>query len=496
MKKISKYPIRLMTVLAITGAGFLVFDNKVVTAETNYSFETHSESFSFTVTVVDTNGKVLPGKKVSLRDVTDANHTQTLPEIETNDKGQVVFPKLPLNRNFNVIVEGINQGYTVRTGVSGSKLAASFTTPGTGTLEPTFTEKPAVIVVRDEEGEPLAKQEVVLKTKEGREVGKIMTGSDGVASFVGNLMDGMMYTYIINGEITGQIMPGNSLSAYINTASFSDDPTQPAPSIPETGTFRFVVTILDKNGKVLEGKSVSLTDITDGSPIDLGNQVSNADGQAIFEHLPILRNISVSVEGESKGYTVRAGQAKTTKAASFFAEGTGTKEPSYTDIPLVITVRNEEGEPLANQEVSLTNALGQLVSTVVTDHQGKAVFADKLMEGMFYDFSVNGIKMHAVTPGNDISAYLTSYQIRKQNTPTGPSSSNPVESSSGTSQSSSSALASTSQKTTPLESADTGNQTRKVLPATGSKEYKVMTVIGVALAAVAIFLFKKENVKD
>ncbi|VTS21685.1 cell wall surface anchor family protein [Streptococcus pseudoporcinus] len=39
------------------------------------------------------------------------------------------------------------------------------------------------------------------------------------------------------------------------------------------------------------------------------------------------------------------------------------------------------------------------------------------MEGTFYQFAVNGIVMHDVTPGNTVSAYLRSDQQRKQ-TPT------------------------------------------------------------------------------
>ncbi|WP_226313910.1 hypothetical protein [Streptococcus dysgalactiae] len=50
---------------------------------------------------------------------------------------------------------------------------------------------------------------------------------------------------------------------------------------------------------------------------------------------------------------------------------------------------------------------------MTTDAKGKVTFVNQLMDGMFYNYLVSGIKMDTVTPGNDISAYLKTSQIKK-----------------------------------------------------------------------------------
>ncbi|WP_243408226.1 Ig-like domain-containing protein [Streptococcus dysgalactiae] len=87
--------------------------------------------------------------------------------------------------------------------------------------------------------------------------------------------------------------------------------------------------------------------------------------------------------------------------------------PEYTKKPLTITVRDSGGNGLAGQTVTLVNDLGQTVAEMTTDSKGKATFVNQLMDGMFYNYLVNGIKMNTVTPGNDISAYLKTSQIKK-----------------------------------------------------------------------------------
>lgn len=80
---------------------------------------------------------------------------------------------------------------------------------------------------------------------------------------------------------------------------------------------------------------------------------------------------------------------------------------------MTITVRDSGGNGLAGQTVTLVNDLGQTVAEMTTDAKGKATFVNQLMDGMFYNYLVNGIKMNTVTPGNDISAYLKTSQIKK-----------------------------------------------------------------------------------
>ncbi|MGZ7240427.1 cell surface protein, partial [Streptococcus pyogenes] len=74
-------------------------------------------------------------------------------------------------------------------------------------------------------------------------------------------------------------------------------------SILSAENFSFTATIIDSKGATLAGKSVVLTDITDGTPKEIKTLSSNEQGKALFTNLPLNRNISVSVDGKEKGYT-------------------------------------------------------------------------------------------------------------------------------------------------------------------------------------------------
>ncbi|TCD46308.1 LPXTG cell wall anchor domain-containing protein [Streptococcus sp. X16XC17] len=146
-------------------------------------------------------------------DTTSGN--QPIETVTTNDKGQAVFSALPTNHSISVTVNGIVQGYTLRTSEAGSQLFASFTAKGQGVGNPTYSKQAAIITVRNEDGEPLKDQTVTLKTQNGRVIETITTGVDGVAKFTKELMDGTFYTYEVNNKALGQIMPGDDISAYL-----------------------------------------------------------------------------------------------------------------------------------------------------------------------------------------------------------------------------------------------------------------------------------------
>src|SRR3712207_1024405 len=100
---------------------------------------------------------VLSGKEVQVVDITSGR--KTLATVKTDEKGQAVFDKLPLGRSLSIFVNGVPQGYTVRTGVDGDKHSASFTVDGKGTVEPEYSKTPLVVIVRNEDAEPLSGQE-------------------------------------------------------------------------------------------------------------------------------------------------------------------------------------------------------------------------------------------------------------------------------------------------------------------------------------------------
>lgn len=331
-----------------------------------------------------------------LTDTTDASN-KVVQTVVTDAKGQALFSQLPINRSLSVSVDGVAKGYSVRTSQANSQLAASFTAQGVGQGTPDYTKTPLDVYVRNQDAEAIADKAVTLKDSSGNLVETVTTGKDGLARFTKGLMDGTFYAIFVDGKKMSETVPGMPVNVALDTSK-----EQATEQSKATG-FNFLVTILDKEGKVLEGKEVALSDITDGKPLPLKAAKTNAKGQILFEQLPLSRNISVTVDGKSQGYTVRTDQNGQLKEAAFYAEGKGSVAPEYTKKPLTITVRDSGGNGLA----------GQTVAEMTTDAKGKATFVNQLMDGMFYNYLVNGIKMNTVTPGNVISAYLKTSQIKK-----------------------------------------------------------------------------------
>ncbi|AQY24118.1 hypothetical protein SAG0041_10660 [Streptococcus agalactiae FSL S3-442] len=322
-------------------------------AETPVMAASAQQGFRFVATVVDSQTHVLPGKLVTLSEVT-SGQPKIIASVKTNDAGQAIFNNLPIKRNLSVSVDGQVKGYTIRTDVAGSSKAASFTATGVGTNEPTYSKKTIDITVRDQNAEPVSGRTVTLKTQAGREIASLVSGDNGLTRFTDRLLDGTFYQYFVDGKKIGDIVPGESRSAYVNVA-------------PKKDYFTFTVTALDKDGLVVKGKEVTLTDITDGKAVALASLKTNDNGQAIFTNLPLSRNISVSIDGKSKGYTLRTDVAGSHKAAAFYVDGKGTKAPQFSAEAAVVTVYDANGNTIANQEVTLTNSNGTIVAKGLTD---------------------------------------------------------------------------------------------------------------------------------
>ncbi|HFZ6221068.1 TPA: LPXTG cell wall anchor domain-containing protein [Streptococcus agalactiae] len=345
-------------------------------AETPVMAASAQQGFRFVATVVDSQTHVLPGKLVTLSEVT-SGQPKIIASVKTNDAGQAIFNNLPIKRNLSVSVDGQVKGYTI-------------------------SKKTIDITVRDQNAEPVSGRTVTLKTQAGREIASLVSGDNGLTRFTDRLLDGTFYQYFVDGKKIGDIVPGESRSAYVNVA-------------PKKDYFTFTVTALDKDGLVVKGKEVTLTDITDGKAVALASLKTNDNGQAIFTNLPLSRNISVSIDGKSKGYTLRTDVAGSHKAAAFYIDGKGTKAPQFSAEAAVVTVYDANGNTIANQEVTLTNSNGTIVAKGLTEKDGKARFANKLMAGTLYNIFVNGIEMpKTALVGSDVSVFLTDKQIKKE----------------------------------------------------------------------------------
>lgn len=306
-------------------------------AETPVMAASAQQGFRFVATVVDSQTHVLPGKLVTLSEVT-SGQPKIIASVKTNDAGQAIFNNLPIKRNLSVSVDGQVKGYTIRTDVAGSSKAASFTATGVGTNEPTYSKKTIDITVRDQNAEPVSGRTVTLKTQAGREIASLVSGDNGLTRFTDRLLDGTFYQYFVDGKKIGDIVPGESRSAYVNVA-------------PKKDYFTFTVTAV----------------------------------------------------------------AGSHKAAAFYVDGKGTKAPQFSAEAAVVTVYDANGNTIANQEVTLTNSNGTIVAKGLTEKDGKARFANKLMAGTLYNIFVNGIEMpKTALVGSDVSVFLTDKQIKKE----------------------------------------------------------------------------------
>lgn len=394
-----------------------------------------------------------------LTDTTDASN-KVVQTVVTDAKGQALFSQLPINRSLSVSVDGVAKGYSVRTRQANSQLAASFTAQGVGQGTPDYTKTPLDVYVRNQDAEAIADKAVTLKDSSGNLVETVTTGKDGLARVTKGLMDGTFYAIFVDGKKMSETVPAMPVNVALDTSK-----EQATEQSKATG-FNFLVTILDKEGKVLEGKEVALSDITDGKPLPLKAAKTNAKGQILFEQLPLSRNISVTVDGKSQGYTVRTDQNGQLKEVAFYAEGKGSVAPEYTKKPLTITVRDSGGNGLA----------GQTVAEMTTDAKGKATFVNQLMDGMFYNYLVNGIKMNTVTPGNVISAYLKTSQIKKADEKPMPEQSDKTDASK---QKDKAKGMDTKKAAAPVK------QEGKPLPKAGDKGVTLVSLIGLVILGIA-----------
>lgn len=346
----------LSSLVLVNGSLANVVDADSTNAPTSSAVSTGN--FSFVATVVDSKGAALSGKTVLLTDITDGT-AKPLQSQVSNSQGQALFTNLPLNHNISVSVDGKSKGYTLRTDQAGTKLSSSFTTDGVGTGTPSYTNKPLIVLVSDQDAEAIANKEVILKNKQGNQIDKVLTDSSGLARFTKNLLEGTYYDFYIDGKKMGETIPGISVKASLDTTKTNSEKLKsPVDNVPQkNGAFSFKVTILGENGKVLKGKTVSLFDITEGKETVLMSADSDDRGQVNFENLPLSRNISVSIDGKTQGYTIRTDQDDQEKAAAFYVSGEGNALPDYTKTPIVIRVVDEEGQALGGQTVTLFNKL-------------------------------------------------------------------------------------------------------------------------------------------
>ncbi len=365
-----------------------------------------SQTFTFKATVLAKDGKTVSGKTVTLTDVTDGSSTKQLTAL-TDINGIASFTNLSLSKNYSVSIDGVAQGYTVRTDQADSVLTASFySTTETGKTMPSYSKTPLTVTVRNEEGEALSGQKVALKDPKGNILSQQLSDQNGQAIFSDGLMDGTIYTVSVNNLTNeGVAKTGDNHFYYLKSDQIVEAKSKKS--------FTFTASVLAKDGKAVSGKTVTLTDITDGVG---GKQItvpSDENGNAVFTGLELARNYSVSIDGHEKGYTLRTDQNGANMRSSFYSDvNTGNATPTYSSIPLTVTVRDEDGNPISGQKVTLKDRLGNLIGEIVSDKAGQAVFKEGLFDGTFYNITVNGLSYEAnAMPGDNRSYFLKPEEI-------------------------------------------------------------------------------------
>ncbi|MET3557234.1 5-hydroxyisourate hydrolase-like protein (transthyretin family) [Streptococcus rupicaprae] len=471
--------IRLLTVAALATVTLVGAETEpTVFAHTHTAVTAEQGNFSFTAIVLGENGKTLANKTVSLTPTT--GNGQSL-SAQTDDKGMAVFSSLPLNINYSVSVNGVDKGYTIRSGVAGEAMVARFTLPEDGIDTPNYSTQKMMIKVVDEEAEGLAGQTVEVKDPTGQVVGHAVTQANGQVTFADNLIDGTFYDIFVNGKAKTKLRPGQDGVAFLESSEIVK-PTTVAPTpvdeleakrayvakgagvdldkvtvldtpkgkalmyphddhhhvilvadidvtkpfndghhhhehehdaSPVSGQFTFVATVVDQSGNALPNRVVKLIDITTGEGNEVATAKTDENGRAVLTGLPLLRSLSVLVDGKSQGHTVRTGQDGDERFGAFIVDGVGTSKPVDSKQVLTVQVRDEEAVGLADQTVTLKDKNGRLIAEAKTDKDGRVAFDSHLIDGMFYDILVNGKSLANAFPGQEISVALSRDQIVK-----------------------------------------------------------------------------------
>ncbi|MTB70388.1 cell surface protein, partial [Streptococcus uberis] len=104
------------------------------------------------------------------------------------------------------------------------------------------------------------------------------------------------------GLITTSVLAATVLATgWQSTSVLAENPTTSPTTTVTSNGFSFQATLLDRNGKTVAGKTVSLYDITEGKNTLVQSITSNQDGIALFTNLPLNRNLSVSIDDVAQG---------------------------------------------------------------------------------------------------------------------------------------------------------------------------------------------------
>ncbi|WP_414045755.1 hypothetical protein ACMGE5_05185 [Macrococcus equi] len=154
------------------------------------------QGVTFNAYVINNKYQYVKNQNVKLIDITSGR--KVFAQKKTNQYGKASFTKLPVERNFAVYINGINQGYTIR-GVEGTTLNNTFYVNKKGAYKYNVATQPAKVVVVDENAQELKNQKVDLY-RGTEKVRSQKTKSNGSAQFTNKITVGTQYNIYVNNK--------------------------------------------------------------------------------------------------------------------------------------------------------------------------------------------------------------------------------------------------------------------------------------------------------
>ncbi|MGZ7140737.1 cell surface protein, partial [Streptococcus pyogenes] len=81
-----------------------------------------------------------------------------------------------------------------------------------------------VVAVSNQDAEPVANKEVVLKDRAGNIIDKVLSDEAGMARFTKNLLDGTFYVFYIDDKKMGETIPGINVRVAIDLSASTPAP--------------------------------------------------------------------------------------------------------------------------------------------------------------------------------------------------------------------------------------------------------------------------------
>ncbi len=340
------------------------------------------------VTVQDQHGNPLAAQKVTLI-AKDNGVTLSAASVTTAKDGTATFTAISTTAAAYSISAGLDKSSknaTVTFIADATTAQVSDLTVTTDNVVANGTAKADLrVTVQDQHGNPLTGQKVTLTAKDNGitlSAASVTTAKDGTATFTATS------TLAVAQEVSATL----GKSSKNATVTFVADATTAQVSaltvatdnVLANGTAKAAlrVTVQDQHGNPLAGQPVALSTGDKGITLSAASVTTAKDGTATF----------TATSTTAAAYSVSAGLGKSSKTATvtFIADATTAQVSDLTvttdnvaangsaRAALRVTVRDQHGNPLFGQKVTLTAAdKGVTLSTasVTTAKDGTATFA-------------------------------------------------------------------------------------------------------------------------